>query len=361
MPNKKLKEYIKNLFQYGFHKSCFNPRVKNNHMDNESPSSSSWSPLLRLRYYYHAKGGSTEKDHGASTSLIVNQRYRNGETGQRRWFPVGFYKAPLRFISFYILVSVKILFACYFISIVAWDISENYSNKKTYPTFLTSWGFLTEMVYFVLCSSLLVWRGFRGGAGLFHSHAIGSDTELERTVKTNNVENQAGEEEEQPGAMMNSHPGTLSEDNNGNVSQSDEVSIGMDKECGKEIQSSIVDLSILEHLVWVFFYLSCTISLTITIAFWALLYEGGGLSAQDFNLHVLNSIIMIVDTLLFSRIVFRMMHVYIPVLYGFVYLVFIILYWSWGSREGNDHVVYDIVNWGDGTGEAIAYSLTWAN
>lgn len=101
---------------------------------------------------------------------------------------------------------------------------------------------------------------------------------------------------------------------------------------------------------WVFFYLSLVISLTVSILYFGLLFDGS-LSVSSTFEHLFNCLQMVVENLL-SASPFQLTHVWVPMLFGAIYSIFNVVYWAAGDREDDDNVVYNVLNWESGAGKA---------
>lgn len=98
--------------------------------------------------------------------------------------------------------------------------------------------------------------------------------------------------------------------------------------------------------MWILYYVSSVGSFAVTFVYYSLLFTGGKLQLVDTSLHLVNSLQMAVDTFI-SAIPVYASHFYIGMIYGIIYTIFNFFYWVSGNREGDDHVVYPILNWGE--------------
>ncbi|XP_076448245.1 uncharacterized protein LOC143284968 [Babylonia areolata] len=111
-------------------------------------------------------------------------------------------------------------------------------------------------------------------------------------------------------------------------------------------------------VVWVLFDVASVLALTVTTAYFAFLFHGGGgkhLGALDFSgvqAHVLNSVLVLIEQLV-TALPFRLLHVVYPFLFSVAYLVFSIVYWA----DEHSRVIYPgILDW-NRPGLTVVYVL----
>ncbi|XP_005110223.1 uncharacterized protein LOC101863547 [Aplysia californica] len=94
----------------------------------------------------------------------------------------------------------------------------------------------------------------------------------------------------------------------------------------------------------------------VTIIFFVAIYpkqnkNESSVGLQDLNVHALNFVFVVVDHLISARPV-RLLHAYLPIIYGLVYIIFSVIYWS---TDHKNHVVYEILDWNK---PGIAFAVT---
>ena len=116
------------------------------------------------------------------------------------------------------------------------------------------------------------------------------------------------------------------------------------------------------RLAWYFklsWFLSNIISACapiVTTIFFAALYEGGPVDIYNTNVHILNTVFVVLDHLVSARPV-RLLHWPAPVLFGACYVLFSYIFWTFDHEH---HVVYeDVLDWNKPR-QAAGNSLTLA-
>ncbi|XP_064609916.1 protein rolling stone-like [Liolophura sinensis] len=108
---------------------------------------------------------------------------------------------------------------------------------------------------------------------------------------------------------------------------------------------------------WILYNVSTTASLLVTIAFWIAIYHGEPIQFVNFNVHAINSVIVLLDLAITAHPV-RLYHVYQPVLYVLVYGLFYIIYWAAGGVDPHgNHYIYKVLDWGRNPGSAAGLSF----
>eukprot|EP01135_Chromosphaera_perkinsii_P009600 Nk52_evm50s1810 gene=Nk52_evmTU50s1810 len=194
----------------------------------------------------------------------------------------------------------RFVFMAYTIGVVSWSLSNMSDSLKEWPIYLTHWSYVIEVLYFLVSFSNAMYSFVKG---------------FRYKVSYRNAS----------GAI--------------------------------EMTGSPQKPSFLEKLQWSLFYIGTVCSCIVTLIFWFALYNpDDGLKAMDLNIHCFNSVIMVIDQFLVA-LPFALIQV-VPVLtFGVSYLAFNISYWAWGSRTGDDHVVYSILNWNENPLKAVIYII----
>ncbi|XP_076448329.1 uncharacterized protein LOC143285034 [Babylonia areolata] len=104
-----------------------------------------------------------------------------------------------------------------------------------------------------------------------------------------------------------------------------------------------------ESLPWyvqVYWLLSNVIqdmAITVTIIYFGALYSASeGVTLMDMNMHGVSSIMIVIDVLVSARPV-RLAHALYPVLYGVLYVIFSVIYWS--QDHVNNVLYHNVLDW----------------
>ena len=115
------------------------------------------------------------------------------------------------------------------------------------------------------------------------------------------------------------------------------------------------------QLSWVLANLSSMAAPVVTTIYFLFIYptmpQEEGLNIYDINIHVMNLVLILFDNSLSARPV-RLLHIYQPILYGLVYMVFNIAYFFLEPPPLN--LIYPIFDWSQplsADGASLALSL----
>ena len=92
-------------------------------------------------------------------------------------------------------------------------------------------------------------------------------------------------------------------------------------------------------MTWVFANVIYVSAPLVTIVYYVMLYTVEANNFMDFNIHLINSLLVLIDTCIVARPV-RLLHVFHPLLYGLAYMVFSVIYWS---EDKVNNVLYEDV------------------
>ncbi|XP_071496855.1 protein rolling stone-like [Diadema antillarum] len=115
---------------------------------------------------------------------------------------------------------------------------------------------------------------------------------------------------------------------------------------GAYTANSLFEPPILFRLQWLLFSICSITSLLISASFWptAGIDLPAGKIFENFNIHALPSIVLLID-LAVTAVPIRFGHVFYPLVYGAVYLVFAAVYWALGGTDPfGRHYIYGILN-----------------
>ncbi|XP_014677704.1 PREDICTED: protein rolling stone-like isoform X2 [Priapulus caudatus] len=103
---------------------------------------------------------------------------------------------------------------------------------------------------------------------------------------------------------------------------------------------------------WFLFNLACNIAFTLTVCYWALLFNGQT-DGVDINTHAINSVYVIVDVIVSATPV-RLLHMWIAQLGALVYVVFTAIYWAAGGTGAHGVAyIYSVLDYGNAPGQAV--------
>ncbi|KXJ25417.1 protein rolling stone [Exaiptasia diaphana] len=103
---------------------------------------------------------------------------------------------------------------------------------------------------------------------------------------------------------------------------------------------------------WFFYSVASTQAIGVTLFFWLFDYDGMGITLSDVNVHVLNSVFMLIDHSLSSMPV-RVLHVVYPMAFILLYMIATVLYWALISKE----YIYKKMDYSTNPGLAVGLLL----
>ena len=103
-----------------------------------------------------------------------------------------------------------------------------------------------------------------------------------------------------------------------------------------------------EHrLLWVLHIISATAGLWITAGYWTVLIGDDVVDANNITKHALNSVFMLIDTVV-SSIPMHFLHWFYALLYFAVYLLFSVIYWQLGgTNDQGKSYIYKALDYDD--------------
>lgn len=113
---------------------------------------------------------------------------------------------------------------------------------------------------------------------------------------------------------------------------------------------------------WTLCNIAVPIAFMISLFYWTVLYEAGIEEelnhALDMSVHGLNSLVMLL-LLMSSAHPVRLLHIYQPVLFGIVYLLFSVIYhFAGGTDQKGNAYIYPVVNWSEPSITVLVVFLT---
>lgn len=98
---------------------------------------------------------------------------------------------------------------------------------------------------------------------------------------------------------------------------------------------------------WVINVISTPVAFTISIIYWTLIFgsEGTTMSALNFMVHGMNSVLMLIDLWIISHPV-QILHFLFPLLLALTYTIFTIIYYlAGGTTKTGSRYIYPILKW----------------
>ena len=109
-------------------------------------------------------------------------------------------------------------------------------------------------------------------------------------------------------------------------------------------------------LLWILFSITSVFAFVVSIGFWTLLAPEIGVSylvsEQNLQIHLINSILVLLELSL-TAIPVRLLHAIYPFVYGMIYVLFALIYWSVDHKN----VVYPFLDFGKSPGITAASIL----
>ncbi|XP_053957633.1 protein rolling stone [Anastrepha ludens] len=100
-------------------------------------------------------------------------------------------------------------------------------------------------------------------------------------------------------------------------------------------------------IYWSMHIISLVLSIVITVIYWSVLYNAAesSLNATNVLTHAFNSIFMFIDLLIVAHPL-RLLHMFLPVLFGLIFAIFSVIYQKCGglNRRGKPYI-YHVIDW----------------
>ena len=105
------------------------------------------------------------------------------------------------------------------------------------------------------------------------------------------------------------------------------------------------ELPVQYKVFWFIYTIAANVGLMLTIGYWTVIYQGQAVDIRNISKHVLNSVLMLVDTLV-SGVPVRMFHTVYAMAFSALYIVFSVIYWTAGGTniKGNPYI-YKALDW----------------
>jgi len=98
---------------------------------------------------------------------------------------------------------------------------------------------------------------------------------------------------------------------------------------------------------WVIYNIAANVAFPVTAMYWGLVHiPGSDFDSVTFNAHALNSVIVVLDTMI-SCIPVKLLHIIYPVMFIASYEIFSIIYWACGGTDpDNKPYIYPALDYG---------------
>ncbi|VDI79169.1 Hypothetical predicted protein [Mytilus galloprovincialis] len=108
---------------------------------------------------------------------------------------------------------------------------------------------------------------------------------------------------------------------------------------------------------WTLYNISVGSAPIVAILYWVIAYDGTGYNFINVNTHGVNAAFILLDTFI-TRMPVRLLHVYQSSLLGFTYVIFTIIYWSFGGlNQFGQPYIYTVLNYGQSPKKAFIYVM----
>lgn len=111
---------------------------------------------------------------------------------------------------------------------------------------------------------------------------------------------------------------------------------------------------------WFLFSFVPVLSFMVFVLAWLLLYSGGAVKALDAVMHGGNFALVVLDFLIIRQ-PFYYAHIYMPIVMGFIYSIFTLVYYQAGGthQDGTSPWIYKVIDWSeDASGTTNLLGLT---
>ena len=98
---------------------------------------------------------------------------------------------------------------------------------------------------------------------------------------------------------------------------------------------------------WVIYDIAANIAFPVTVMYWTEVHvPGRPYDSVTFNAHALNSVVIVLDTML-SCIRVKLLHIIYPIIFISIYMIFSLIYWACGGTDSQNHpYIYSALDYG---------------
>ena len=122
---------------------------------------------------------------------------------------------------------------------------------------------------------------------------------------------------------------------------------------GNHDENQIADeIAWFHKIQWLFYNIASTMAVGVTIYYWTFEYNGRGVSLSDVNVHLLNSVFMILEHIL-SSMPWHLAHVVYSIMFALLYTKATLFYWVWINKEP----IYRVLDYSEKPGLAACLYL----
>jgi len=99
---------------------------------------------------------------------------------------------------------------------------------------------------------------------------------------------------------------------------------------------------------WVIYDIAANIAFPVTVMYWTEVHvPGHPYDSVTFNAHALNSVVIVLDTMI-SCIRVKLLHIIYPIIFMCIYLIFTLIYWACGGTDfQNRPYIYSVLDYSD--------------
>ena len=238
------------------------------------------------------------------------------------------------------------------------------SQKHNLMAYLTNWTYIVEMVFFSLGAILAVVYFFRPQCCI---KQVGQSSDPERPTELQKC-TEGGAGVDNPGfdgvqrgnvGQQLSQPHSQAAPRQQDTNKPKYRSMHLPKSGHR---ASKIDndgtLSLAVQAYWVLGTIIQVFALIVSVVYFGALYQGGGkVWFYNLNMHAFNSVMIVIDIAVCARPV-RILHMLYPLVYGFIYVIFSVVYWS---QDPEENVLYEnVLDWNKpGVSSGVVIGLTF--
>ena len=181
--------------------------------------------------------------------------------------------------------------------------------------FLTNWSYTFLNLHFIVSAVIVTYYYYSNRS----------------SIKTSEEEEEDDEEEEEK------------EEDDEEEEEEEEDNVG--------ISPNIVIISRLPFTCkasWVIYDVAANIAFPVTVVYWTGVHvPGHPYDSVTFNAHALNSVVIVIDTMI-NCIPVKLLHIIYPIVFISIYMIFSLIYWACGGTDPhNHHYIYSALDYSD--------------
>ena len=125
------------------------------------------------------------------------------------------------------------------------------------------------------------------------------------------------------------------------------VEIGQNENQGTTESWVTHDDNLLAHhkAFWFIYTIAANVGVMLSIGYWTVIYDGEPIGVRNVSKHILNAVLMLVETVV-SSVPVRLYHTVYAMIFSALYIAFTAIYWAAGGTDekGNSYV-YKALDW----------------